>query len=67
MRIKRRKKKNSLLFGEKVIGAGFMMFLIFGSALDGSNWILPLVMTGVGAAVIGIGSVIAKAEGAEYV
>lgn len=64
---RRRKKKNSLLFGEKVMGAGFMMFLIFGSALDGPNWILPLIMTGVGVAVTGIGSVIAKAEGSEYV
>lgn len=66
--MKRRKhRKKGLLFGEKVMGAGFMMFLIFGSALDGPNWILPLIMTEVGVAVTGIGSVIAKAEGSEYV
>lgn len=67
MRRKRRKKKNSLLFGEKVMGAGFMTVLIFGCGLDGPNWILPLIMVGVGMAVMEVGSVIAKAEGSEYV
>lgn len=67
MRRRRRKKKNSLLFGEKVMGVGIMMFLIFGSALDGPGWIFPLIMTGVGVAVTGIGIVIAEAEGSEYV
>lgn len=67
MRRKRRKKKNSLLFGEKVMGAGFMMVLVFGCGLDGPNWILPLVMVGVGMAVMEVGSVIAKSEGSEYV
>ncbi|MFQ7264298.1 MAG: hypothetical protein ACLRO4_07755 [Lachnospiraceae bacterium] len=67
MRRKRRKKKNSLLFGEKVMGAGFMTVLIFGCGLDGPNWILPLIMVGIGMAVMEVGSVIAKAEGSEYV
>ena len=67
MRRKRRNKKNSLLFGEKVMGAGFMTVLIFGCGLDGPNWILPLIMVGIGMAVMGVGSVIAKAEGSEYV
>lgn len=67
MRRRRRKKKNSLLFGEKVMGAGFMTVLIFGCGLDGPNWILPLAMVGVGMAVMEVGSVIAKAEGSEYV
>lgn len=67
MRRRRRKKKNSLLFGEKVMGTGFMTVLIFGCGLDGPNWILPLIMVGVGMAVIEVGSVIAKAEGSEYV
>lgn len=67
MRRKRRKKKNSLLFGEKVMGAGFMTVLIFGCGLDGPNWILPLIMVGIGMEVMEVGSVIAKAEGSEYV
>lgn len=67
MRRKRRKKKNSFLFGEKVMGAGFMTVLIFGCGLDGPNWILPLIMVGIGMAVMEVGSVIAKAEGSEYV
>lgn len=67
MRRKRRKKKNSLLFGEKVMGAGFMTVLMFGCGLDGPNWILPLIMVGIGMAVMEVGSVIAKAEGSEYV
>lgn len=67
MRRKRRKKKNSLLFGEKVMGAGFMTVLIFGCGLDGPNWILPLIMVGIGMAVMEVGSVIAKAERSEYV
>lgn len=67
MRRKWRKKKNSLLFGEKVMGAGFMTVLIFGCGLDGPNWILPLIMVGIGMAVMEVGSVIAKAEGSEYV
>lgn len=67
MRRKRRKKKNSLLFGEKVMGDGFMTVLIFGCGLDGPNWILPLIMVGIGMAVMEVGSVIAKAEGSEYV
>lgn len=67
MRRKRRKKKNSLLFGEKVMGAGFMTVLIFGCGMDGPNWILPLIMVGIGMAVMEVGSVIAKAEGSEYV
>lgn len=67
MRRRRRKKKNSLLFGEKVMGAGFTTVLIFGCGLDGPNWILPLIMVGVELAVMEIGSVIAKAEGSEYV
>lgn len=67
MRRKRRKKKNSLLFGEKVMGAGFMTVLIFGCGLDGPNWILPLIMVGIGMAVMEVGSVIAKSEGSEYV
>lgn len=67
MRRKRRKKKNSLLFGEKVMGAGFMTVLVFGCGLDGPNWILPLIMVGIGMAVMEVGSVIAKAEGSEYV
>lgn len=67
MRRKRRKKKNSLLYGEKVMGAGFMTVLIFGCGLDGPNWILPLIMVGIGMAVMEVGSVIAKAEGSEYV
>lgn len=67
MRRKRRKKKNSLLFGEKVMGAGFMTVLIFGCGLDGPNWILPLIMVGIGMTVMEVGSVIAKAEGSEYV
>nr|DAY64608.1 MAG TPA: hypothetical protein [Caudoviricetes sp.] len=60
-------KRKGLLFGEKIIGAGFMMILIFGSALDGPNWIFPLAMVGVGIAVMEVGCVIAKAEGSEYV
>ena len=67
MRRKRRNKKNSLLFGEKVMGAGFMTVFIFGCGLDGPNWILPLIMVGIGMAVMEVGSVIAKAEGSEYV
>lgn len=67
MRRRRRKKQDSLLPGEKVMGAGFMMILIFGCGLDGPNWILPLIMVGVGMAVMEVGSVIAKAEGSEYV
>lgn len=67
MRRKRRNKKNSLLFGEKVMGAGFMTVLIFGCGLDGPNWILPLITVGIGMAVMEVGSVIAKAEGSEYV
>lgn len=67
MRRRRRKKKNSLLFGEKVMGAGFMTVLIFGCGLDGPNWILPLIMVGVGTVVMEVGIVIAKAEGSEYV
>lgn len=64
---KRKHRRKGLMFGEKIMGAGFMMFLIFGSALDGSNWIFPMIMSGAGVAVTGIGSVIAKAEGSEYV
>ena len=67
MKRKRGKKKNSLLFGEKIMGAGFMTALIFGCGLDGPNWILPLIMVGVGTAVMEVGSVIAKSEGSEYV
>lgn len=64
---KRKRKKQNLLLGEKIIGAGIMLTLIFGSALDGPNWIFPLVMVGVGLVVTEIGSVIAKMEGSEYV
>lgn len=67
MRRRRRKKQDSLLPGEMVMGVGFMMVLIFGCGLDGPNWILPLIMVGVGMAVMEVGSVIAKAEGSEYV
>lgn len=49
------------------MGAGFMTVLIFGCGLDGPNWILPLIMVGIGMAVMEVGSVIAKAEGSEYV
>ena len=64
---RKRKRKDTLLIGEKVTGAGFMTVLIFGSGLDGSNWIFPLVMVGVGIAVMEVGNVIAKMEGSEYV
>lgn len=67
MRRRRRKKQDSLLPGEKVMGVGFMMVLIFGCGLDGPNWILPLIMVAVGIAVMEVGRVIAKAEGSEYV
>lgn len=67
MRRRRRKKQDSLLPGEKVMGVSFMMVLIFGCGLDGPNWILPLIMVGVGMAVMEVGSVIAKTEGSEYV
>lgn len=67
MRKRKRKKKETLLFGEKVMGAGFMLVIIFGCGLDGPNWILPLIMVGVGIAVMEAGRVIAKAEGSEYV
>lgn len=67
MKRRKRKKKDSLLFGEKVMGAGFMTVLIFGCGLDGPNWILPMIIVVIGMAVMGIGSVIAKAEGSEYV
>ena len=67
MRRRRRKKQDSLLPGEKVMGVGFMMVHIFGCGLDGPNWILPLIMVGVGMAVMEVGSVIAKTEGSEYV
>ena len=67
MRRRRRRKQDSLLPGEKVMGAGFMTVLIFGCGLDGPNWILPLIMVGIGMAVMEVGSVIAKAEGSEYV
>ena len=49
------------------MGVGFMMVLIFGCGLDGPNRILPLIMVGVGMAVMEVGSVIAKTEGSEYV
>ena len=67
MRKRKRKKKETLLFGEKVMGAGFMLVIIFGCGLDGPNWILPLIMVGVGIVVMEAGRVIAKAEGSEYV
>lgn len=67
MRSRKRRKEDDLLLGEKVIGAGFMTVLIFGCGLDGPNWLLPTIMVVVGMAVMGIGSVIAKAEGSEYV
>lgn len=65
MRRKHRKKRH--MFGEKVIGAGFMLVLIFGSCLDGSNWIFPMIMMGVGMVVMVAGNVIAKSEESEYV
>lgn len=64
---KRRKRKQSLLLGEKMIGTGFMTVLIFGSGIDGPNWIFPLSMVGVGMAVMEVGNVIAKAEESKYV
>lgn len=30
--------------GKKLQGVGFLGMLIFGSALNGKNWILPLVL-----------------------
>ncbi len=50
-----------------MIGTGFMTVLIFGSGLDGPNWIFPFSMVGVGMAVMEIGNIIAKKEGSEYV
>lgn len=67
MRRRKRRKKNTLLFGEKVIGVGFMTVLIFGCGLDGPDWVCSLIMVAVGTAVMEIGNVIAKAEGSEYV
>lgn len=64
---KKRKRKKCLSLGEKMIGTGFMTVLIFGSGLDGPNWIFPLSMVGVGVAVMETGNIIAKKEGSEYV
>lgn len=63
----RRRKKKRIMIGEKVIGAGFFLFLFMGSALDGPEWKIPLVGAIIGVAIMKIGVVIARMEGPEYV
>lgn len=63
----RRRKKKRIMIGEKVIGAGFFLFLFMGSALDGPEWKIPLAGAIIGVAIMKIGVVIARMEGPEYV
>lgn len=63
----RRRKKKRIMIGEKVIGAGFFLFLFMGSALDGPEWKIPLAGAIIGVAIMKIGVVIARMEGSEYV
>ena len=55
------------MIGEKVIGAGFFLFLFMGSALDGPEWKIPLAGAIIGVAIMKIGVIIARMEGSEYV
>lgn len=48
----RRRKKKRIMIGEKVIGAGFFLFLFMGSALDGPEWKIPLVGAIIGVAIM---------------
>ena len=58
--------KKRLALGEKIMAAGFAIFFIFSSGLDGENWILPLIMAVVGLVITVIGYLIAKADGSGY-
>lgn len=63
----RRRKKKRIMIGEKVIGTGFFLVLLMGSALDGPEWKIPLVGAIIGMVIMKIGVVIARMEGSEYV
>lgn len=65
--IRKRKKEDKLLPGEKMIGFGFMQVIFWGSALDSPNLIVPVIGFVVGILIICIGEIIAKKEGSEYV
>lgn len=60
-------RKKKLLLGEKFIGLGFTMTLVFGAGLDGTDWIKSFVMTIIGITVMGIGTTVAKEADSEYV
>ena len=62
-----RQEKDGMLMGEKLIGIGLLIVLIFSMGLDGLNWITSLVMVIVGIATTEIGRILAKKEGSKYV
>ena len=62
-----RKEKEGMLMGEKLIGIGLLIVLIFSMGLDGLNWITSLVMVIVGIDTTEIGRILAKKEGSKYV
>lgn len=66
-RTHRSRRKKHILWGEKIMCFGFMLFLVIGAALDGPVWwkaIIGVIISGV---IMVVGRIIAILEGEEYV
>lgn len=63
----RRRKKKRIMVGKRIIEIGFLLVLLMGSALDGTEWKIPLIGVIVGMVLLEVGIIIAKMEGSEDV
>lgn len=55
-------EEEKLLPGEKLEGIGFMVFLIAGAGLDGTDWIASFCGVLLGIILMGIGTKLVKKE-----
>lgn len=67
MKRRRKRRRKKIMIGEKIMVVAFMLVFIMGSALDGSEWEIPLAGVMIGIVLLEVGRIIARMEGSEYV
>lgn len=63
----RGKRKKHILWGEKIMCFGFMLFLVMGASLDGPAWWKAIMGVFIAGVIMAIGRIVAILEGDEYV
>ena len=58
----RKRKKKQIMVGEKITGIGFFLIALMGSALDGSEWKIPLMGVIAGVVIMIVGEVVVRME-----